>query len=437
MQVNLRKQWPILLFLLLSGLLYLNGLSRTDQSSDFSDYYQAAQNFKDRKDLYSLDVLSELVREFETGKLNIEQIFEPNVFLEVKTRMENVGSYIYPPTFAFLLLPLSYLQFEIASALFYSLNFLALILSLLLIGRFFGKKENFLFLSAVLLFCLRYVENHQNNNQVGFLLLLLILLAVTSSKDWLSGLLLSLAIVIKITPAAFLFYFIYKKRYAAVAYTLVFAAVWVGLPALADPEFTWRMNETWYNLVLEKYMQSPALRAWKNNQSLNSTLSKYFLSYADLLNQGKFGMPFLALSVPQVKAIAALLTLGISAPYFYRSFKGASEGFVLSGLFFFSVLFSGISWIHAFVFLLFPTGFAISKLWPQNEFPIRNLSSWKKLVVENKASLVFLFGSILALSLNRNLIGSGAEDLFLMLSFLLYISLMQYISLFFLDKKIT
>ncbi|TGL47611.1 DUF2029 domain-containing protein [Leptospira wolffii] len=435
MRIDLKRQGPLLLFILILALLYANGISRTEQSSDFSDYYLAAQNFIQGKDLYSLDALSEVVKDFESGKLKIEQIFEPSVFLSLKARIDNVGSYIYPPTFAFLLIPLTLFDFATASSIFFTINCIALGFSLFLIAGFFGKEKNYLFLSAVLLLCLRFLENHQNNNQVGFILLFLILASVMTQKDWASGALLSLAIVIKITPAAFLFYFLFKKRYLVIVYTLLFGIAWVALPAVLDPEFTLRMNETWYNLVLEKYLQSPALRAWKNNQSLNSTLSKYFLSYADLLNQSKFGMPFLSLTVTQVKAIAAALTLGISAPYLYRSFKGASDAFVLSGLFFFSVIFSGISWIHAFVFLLFPTAFAVSKIWPRSENILPSWEEWRKGFSRNKAAAVYILLAVLVLILHRSIIGGAVEDALLMVSFLLYISLIQYACLFFLDEK--
>ncbi|TGL58781.1 glycosyltransferase family 87 protein [Leptospira sarikeiensis] len=436
MRIDLKKSGPIFIFILFLGILFANGFSRTGQSSDFSDYYEASRNFKLGKDLYSLDALSEVVKDFESGKLKIDQIFDPEVFFRIKAKVENVGSYIYPPTFAFLLIPISHFEFETASAIFFTINFFALIGSLFLIGRLLGKEKAFLFLSAVLLLCLRFVENHQNNNQVGFLLLFLILISISVQKDWLSGLVLSLAIVIKITPAAFLFYFLYKKRPMVILYTILFAMGWIALPALYDPEFTWKMNQTWYDLVLDKYMKSPALRAWKNNQSLNSTLSKYFLPYSDLLNQGRFGMPFISLTVNQVKAISAILSLGIAGPYLYKVYKGASEGFVLSGLFFFSIIFSGISWIHAFVFLLFPTAFALSKLWPKEEEPFVQWNLWKEKFLEHRSSTIFVLVSFLVLIMNRSFIGNIAEEAILMFSFLLYTSLIQYFSLFRSDRAV-
>ncbi|PJZ76376.1 glycosyltransferase family 87 protein [Leptospira neocaledonica] len=433
MWIDLKKSGPILAFFLFLAFLYANGFSRTDQSSDFSDYYEASRNFKLGKDIYSLDAFSEVIQEFESGKLNINQIFDPEVFFRIRAKMENVGSYIYPPTFAFLLIPISVLPFEVASGIFFTINFIALIVSLVLIGKLLGREKSFLFLSAVLLLSLRFVENHQNNNQVGFLLLLLILLSISIKKDWLSGLILSLAIVIKLTPAAFLFYFLYKKRPMVILYTVIFALGWVALPALYNPEFTWKMNQTWYDLVLDKYLKSPALRAWKNNQSLNSTLSKYFLSYSDLLNQGRFGMPFIILNIDQVKIISGLLSLGIAGPYLYKVYKGASEGFVLSGLFFFSIIFSGISWIHAFVFLLFPTAFALSKLWPDQGEPPLIWEKWKTKLLDYRSATVFISISILVLLLNRSFIGNAAEEALLMFSFLLYTSLIQYVCIFYSD----
>lgn len=165
MRIDLKKSGPLLVFILFLAFLYANGFSRTELSSDFSDYYEASRNFKQGKDLYSLDALSEVVQEFESGKLKLDQIFDPEVFFRIKAKVENVGSYIYPPTFAFLLIPISGLPFHIASGIFFTINFIALIVSLLLIGKLLGREKSFLFLSAVLLLSLRFVENHQNRNQ--------------------------------------------------------------------------------------------------------------------------------------------------------------------------------------------------------------------------------------------------------------------------------
>lgn len=436
MRIDLRRRGPLFLFLSLLIFLFLNGISRISVSSDFKDYFEASKNFSAHKDLYDLDVLDELVQELESGKLDLKDIFKPEVFVRLQTKMDNVGAYIYPPTFAFLLSPLSYLEYPVASGIFFALNFAAMVASLFLIAGFLGREKKFLFLTCLVFLCYRFIENHQNNNQVGFILLFLVLSAVSVKKDWLAGLLLSLAIVIKITPAAFLFYFLVKKRYSVIFYTLGFGILWVVLPAIADPAFTWKMNGTWYELVLEKYLKSPALRAWKNNQSLSSTIAKYFLPYADIMNQGRFGMPFWELNVKQVKWILTLSTLGISTPYLYKAYKGASDGFLLSGLFFFSVMFSGISWVHAFVFLLFPTAFVLSSFWPVEE-RLPNLAEWGEVLQKNKAAVIFLILALLVLLLNRSFIGSTAEEKLMMFSYLFYICFIQYLCLFFLRPERT
>ncbi|PJZ70914.1 hypothetical protein CH373_06745 [Leptospira perolatii] len=430
MRTVFEKRIPLLLFSFLLVFLYISGIGKVSQTSDFKDYFQASQNFRDKKDLYNLDVLEDLRSEFESGKLDFKDIFQPEVFEKLKARMDNVGAYIYPPTFAFLLVPISFFPYEVASGIFFTLNFLALLGSLYLISKILHRENQYLFLSLAVLLSVRFIENHQNNNQVGLLLLFLILSSVVSKKDWLSGLLLGLAIVIKVTPAAFLFYFLFKKRYGAIFYTIGFAVLWACLPALSDPGFTWNMNRTWYELVLEKYLKSPMLRAWKNNQSLNATLAKYFLPYSDIMNQGRFGMPFIDLTVFQVKWIGNLLTLTIAGPYLYKVYKGASEAFVLSGLFFFSVLFSGISWIHAFVFLIFPAAYILGTVWPKDD-SIPKLETWKD--KRNRSSFVFLSMSLFILLANRSLIGSGTEEKLLMFSYLLYTSLIQYFCLFFIS----
>ncbi|MDV6237338.1 glycosyltransferase family 87 protein [Leptospira ellisii] len=438
-----RNAWILAGTILFFSLLFINGISKSANRSDFKDYYNASVRFTQGENLYNLEQIDEILAKLKSGEIKVEEAFTPKVFLQLKDMMEGLGSYIYPPTFAFLLIPISYLPYETASAVFLSLNFLAFLGSLYILSLRLDRKWNFAFILALCILNLRFIENHQNNNQVGLLLIFLILAAVHVEKDWLSGLLLGLAIVIKITPGAFVLYFVLRKRYGAVLYTFLFSGLWILLPCVYAPAFTLEMTWTWKQLVLDNYLKSPLFRAWKNNQSLNATLAKYFLNYADVLNQSQLGYPIRELPEVAVKAIYYVLSLGIVIPFFIRTFVKGKETFALGCLFVFSVIFSGISWVHAFVFLIVPSGILLDRVWKfaetflvpiwrKKENPVRKTVEsvnvfWKR----DKIGFFFLLGSITILACNRSVIGGGTEERLMMASYLLYFAVFEYVLLLF------
>ncbi|TGM58701.1 glycosyltransferase family 87 protein [Leptospira adleri] len=442
MQLRDRKTWILAGTILFFSLLFINGISKSGNRSDFRDYYNASVRFTEGNNLYNLEQIDEILSKLQTGEIKVEEAFTPKVFMQLKEMMEGLGSYIYPPTFAFLLIPISFLPYPIASAVFLSLNFLALLGFLYILSIRLPIKGNLVFIVVLCLLNLRFLENHQNNNQVGFLLMFLILASVHTKRDWLSGLLLGLAIVIKLTPGAFVLFFLMQKRYRAVLYTFVFSVFWILLPCLYAPSFTIEMTLTWKQLILDNYLKSPLFRAWKNNQSLNATLAKYFLNYADVLNQSQLGYPLAELSEKAVKGIYYILSLGLVIPFFWKVFARRKEELTLGCLFVFSIVFSGISWVHAFVFLLYPSAILLERLWSFAEEKVLPFwkngsdSFWKKcsasvriLFANDKVSSSFLIGSIVILLCNRSVIGGGKEEKLMMASYLLYFAVFQYILL--------
>ncbi|EMY78432.1 PF09594 family protein [Leptospira weilii serovar Ranarum str. ICFT] len=436
------RTWILIGTVLFFSLFFINGISKSGNRSDFRDYYNASVRFTQGNNLYNLDRIDEIFAKLRSGEIKIEEAFTPKVFLQLKDMMEGLGSYIYPPTFAFLLIPISFFPYEVASGVFLTLNFLALLGSLYILSVRFHRKGNFVFLVVLCILNLRFLENHQNNNQVGLILIFLILASVHSSRDWLSGFLLALAIVIKLTPGAFVLFFLIQKRYRAVFYTLAFVCFWIFLPCLYAPSFTIEMTLTWKQLILDNYLKSPLFRAWKNNQSLNATLAKYFLSYADVLNQSRFGYPLQELNESVVKGMYSILSLALVIPFFRMVFTKRNVEFTLGCLFVFSIVFSGISWVHAFVFLLYPSAILLDRVWSFGERSIlpvwetktgsflkKSLDSVNIIFKKDKVSFFFITGFLLILFCNRSVVGNAVEERLMMASYLLYFAIFQYVLL--------
>ena len=393
------------------------GLSKSKAISDFRDYYRASALISQRADIYQYEEIKSLQNQY-----TIEDVLKnPELFSKLESMKGNLASYIYPPTFAFLLIPLTFLSYENASLIFFLLNFSCLLGSLYLMRNLLYPSRFTYVLFSALLFSFRFLENHANNNQVAFILFFLILYSLHTTKKFFAGIALSLAIIIKLTPLIFILYFFYKKKFKILIYTLLGLIFWGILPLLIDIEYGITNWQNWFEMVLLNVMKNPIFRAWKNNQSLIGTLAKYFLEGADPLNQAIFKMPFAYLSVASVKMLFNFLVLLILFPLFYRYRKGIDSPQHISALFILSVIFSGISWIHTFSFFVFPIGYLYKRI------SERKGTNWKKIIFFTLGFLIIITG--------KSIGGQIIDSISLMYSLLLYIGLGFYFLVLSLQPK--
>jgi hypothetical protein len=392
--------------------ILLQGLGKSASQSDFFDYYRASRLFAEHKDIYQWKAFKSLGEDFK-----VENLFQPETFDKFLSLKGNIGTYIYPPLFAFLIIPITGLEYEIASAIFIIINSLSLVLALFFTYHLLEEKDFFFAASFWgLLFSYRFLESHVTNNQVTFILLALVLGAIYIEKKFdtftgksISAILLSLAIIIKITPAIFILYFFLKRSYLVIFLTLVFGGLWMLVPSVYGFEYNLGLIQNWNELVLQSAMKNPIFRAWRGNQSLVGTLAKYFLIGADPENQIKYGMPFYASSPVLVKYIFYSISFLLIAPVLFLKERGNK---MISILFILSVVLSGISWLHAFSFLLFPSIFFISEI----------LSNKTR---ESYKYILFTIGCLNLFTM-KSISGKIIEESSLMFSLFLYTSIIFY-----------
>ncbi|MEM7181348.1 MAG: glycosyltransferase family 87 protein [Spirochaetota bacterium] len=405
-----RLYWILCSILLLA--LYAMGLGKSGNKSDFRDYYQASKKLQQREGIYNLKLLERLHK-----TIPLEKAFTPENITKIFELKNKVGTYIYPPFFAFSLLPLaSVFSYETASAIFLTINFLCLLGSLFLCAKILALEQYVPLILGGILLNYRFFESHMNNNQIAFFLIFLILLAVYIDKPWLSGILLAWATAIKLTPAIFILYFLFRKKFSTI---VVFTFAVVGfllLPSFLGWEYSWKMLANWNHLVLQTAMKNPVFRAWKNNQSVIATVAKYFLAGADPISQPNFSMPFVVISNFTAKLIFYCIAFTWVGHLCYSFYKTANKFWFLSGLFILSVVLSGISWIHSFSVLLFPSLYALRVTFLQKP-------TWQKWLPMGFYTLVVL-GTV------KQFIGKGGQDFFLMFSVFLYSSLFLYAYLY-------
>ncbi|MCG6149483.1 DUF2029 domain-containing protein [Leptospira levettii] len=393
--------------------LLVTSVNRSHQKSDFLDYYHASERWATGDNLYRFDVAFDLQSKIKTA----EDLFRPENLPLLLALQNETATYIYPPVFSFLLIPITYLSEPNAALTFEILSWISL---LILVYLLFQNKElnlqrtkfPYLILILTILFNFRFIESHIQNNQVGILLILLVLVSILVKNHFLGGFLLALAVSIKITPLVFLFVFVYEKKYSRIFWFLIGLVLWNVLPLVYHWDYTIQMSKEWMTEILGNALNNPLLRSWKNNQSLSSTLAKYFVSGADFINQPTYGLPFLNLSVSVLKLIQLVFIFVYGIPLLILWRKPNQKWTIISLLFLISALFSGISWIHSYIICLVPVYFILNKVFSTK--------------METKELYFLILVLCLPIFSHRTFVGQKVESFLSMFSILFYSTSLLY-----------
>ncbi|HUO09492.1 MAG TPA: glycosyltransferase family 87 protein [Phycisphaerae bacterium] len=256
------------------------------------------------------------------------------------------------------------------------LKFLLIWTTLLIVLRILRESGGYLrpaVLALVLFIWLWPIISDLCSAQINFLMLLplvaslALLQSSTRRNDLVAGLLLALAISVKVTPLVFLPYLVVQRRWTALLAALFGLLLWLLLvPAIL---FGWDQNLTWLhqwtNIMFLPYLQHGAV-VYIDNQSLPSSIFRFCTSRPAFSTVAPDGVRIphyfniIALSPPAAALLARamLATIGIigliwlhrplrtfRTPFFLRSI-GAIAVFML--------LASERSWIHHFVTIILP-----------------------------------------------------------------------------------
>jgi uncharacterized membrane protein len=177
------------------------------ESFDFRAYYLAALAVREGLDLYDVSVLKAL-----------------------SPADSDVPPYMYPPVLAILLAPCTLLNFPAAKILWLLLNQVLLLLAVLLVIRALDEEWHWLQVAVVGALTLNLDPLRQNYELGQVNVVTLFLLAATfysfrrQREGW-AGVCLALATALKVSPALFLVYFLWKRRWRLVASALAGLAI--------------------------------------------------------------------------------------------------------------------------------------------------------------------------------------------------------------------
>ena len=215
----------------------------------------------------------------------------------IYAQIKGLSPYIYPPFFACLLIPLTIFNIEIASFIWYVLSLFLFVFSMvfsviLIFGhtdiRKIWKSAPFLpkalFLTLVGAIFIDNISLLQSN--------ILLFFAVTAGlyyfkkrRPLLGGMLLGLAISIKLLPALFFVYFIVKREFKMAAsiiiwaalFTLILPSLFLGPRAARDALVVW--NESMFTRSVSSVPNDEMMGQMFNpvNQSITASLSRWLI----------------------------------------------------------------------------------------------------------------------------------------------------------------
>lgn len=265
-----------------------------------------------------------------------------------------VPPYIYPPLFAWVMMPLGSLGFKSACNLWFGLSLIWLFAALGCLLYCFPRKlpaRRWAVLVFVLVaLCFDSVCQDLRVGNISLLMLLLwslILVLTLRQRDWGAGALLGVAFIIKLTPAIVLPYFVLTRRWRALA---GFAASVVVLGVLSFYLFGPDCHRAFF--LRMKQLQGGTAIGYYRNQSITGFLVSLFMDTPQQI--APFHVPGL------VRPLASALNVLLMLPTLYLLWRRRQHVFYCFSLLAAACcLVAPISWGHHLAVLLIPLAWLV------------------------------------------------------------------------------
>lgn len=294
---------------------------------DFNSYYLSAWATQHGMNAYDFSTLQSLAAEMHVPK---------------------VTDYRYPPFYTLLLLPLSFVPYPVAAILWRVLNLALILLAVWLIVKTLSLRldaRNALVIGLIV-FNFDPLVYNLAIGQINLVILILLTgaaFAWTRQRHGLGGVLLALAASIKVAPAVFLLYFLWKKGFRFVLSAIAATVAFAGLGFLALGEQATRT----FIKVVTSFAQEDT--AWIGNQSLRGFLARIFVG--DEFVQAIW--PNAALERWLYYGGAALF-IALTAFILFRSRRANYFHLEFALVLITFHLISPITWVHHFVWTIYP-----------------------------------------------------------------------------------
>lgn len=275
-------------------------------ANDFASYYVAS------KLLFQGEIPYRSLDKYRTIELSFDEMKNWGINKKI------IPAYIYPSFLAAVIIPITELPFKQARFIW---NLFCLITFFFVVWFTFfllGKKIKFDFTSLTIIgvfFASMPTLETITQGQINYQILLLILLCFyfqKNNKPILSGILLGIATLIKVSPIVILFYFLYKKDFKFIQSFFVFLILSISLLIILFPG----VDFTFISSILPSISGKPEL----NNKAISVWWQYLFL-------ENEYIIPtIISPIIAKVFTVTtAIMILAINYILFFRNKKNISD----------------------------------------------------------------------------------------------------------------
>lgn len=282
----------------------------------------------------------------------------------------------YMPSAALYFAPLALFDREIGFALRYTTAVACLCLTLFLLYRMvrdwleMAPPEGLWISAVTLLLAFQFILQDLDDGGPHLILLTILTAGVYSvwqGREKLGAMWFGLATALKVAPALFLPYFLWKRQWRLAGYTAIASICWIILPMLwMGPESWWNHQREWTQVAAGSFVGQETPITIENeqrvrNQSLQQALMRYLVTvpgdhplHRD--DPGYFPVLNLPVRTAKIFIIAVKLSLLVSfCWYARRPFKGRGDPAWVresSAVMILALLLSPVTWAQHLVWLV-------------------------------------------------------------------------------------
>lgn len=254
-------------------------------------------------------------------------------FLKHRTYTQEYGAFGYPPFFVMLMVPLAIEPVWLASLIWSAANVVMLAAVISLVDRIIvpPRVGNPLIRVAVpVACCMAYIHACLFLGQLGILVLFLLVIMwvlYEQKQEWWAGLMLALAIQVKVFPALWLAYWLVKRRWRLVGGTVVGTAFCLVLTVQGyTAEESWRAHKEWFTTAQDVWNQAfregeptqdggMRVQNWRflrfRNEAMSFTLRRLLSDVRPAQGDARPDVSVLNLSPAAVHAVYRVMMVGL------------------------------------------------------------------------------------------------------------------------------
>lgn len=284
--------------------------------------------------------------------------------------------YPYMPSAALYFAPLALFDRGIGLALRYTTAVACLCLTLFLLYRMVHDwsdvtpPEGFWIGAVTLLLAFQFILQDLDDGGPHLILLAILtagIYSVWQGREKLGAMWFGLATALKVAPALFLPFFLWKRQWRLAGYTVIAATCWIILPIVwMGPGSWWSHQREWTLVAAGSFVGQETPITIQNeqrvrNQSLEQTLMRYLVTFPEdhpLHREDPGYVAVLNLSPVAARMLAIAVTVGLLVSFCWyarRPFKGRGDPAWLresSAVMILALLLSPVTWVQHLVWLV-------------------------------------------------------------------------------------